>query len=127
MKNNGYKAKHEPELKQSIPTKQPDSVSYYISRNEVFTKLPNDTNEIIMLGNSLTHNFEWHEVFTDINIKNRGINGDITKGIIQRLREVVESQPKKYLLRLGLMICFIGFGHRHHFLQLPGDSSNNQK
>ena len=28
-----------------------------------------------------------------MNIKNRGINGDITKGVLQRLDEVIESKP----------------------------------
>ena len=47
----------------------PDSVKYFIGRNEVFKNLPNDTDEVIMLGNSLTHNFEWHEIFKNVNIK----------------------------------------------------------
>ena len=52
-----------------------------------------------MLGNSHTQNFEWHEIFKNINIKNRGINGDITYGILQRLDEIIESKPKKFLSR----------------------------
>jgi len=88
-------------LEQEPEIKQPDSVPYFIGRNEVFVKLPNDSNEVIMLGNSLTHNFEWHEMFRSVNIKNRGINADVTRGILQRLDEVIESKPIKYLLRLG--------------------------
>ncbi len=80
----------------------PDSVKYFIGRNEVFKNLPNDTDEVIMLGNSLTHNFEWHEIFKNVNIKNRGINSDITRGILQRLNEVVESKPKKIFIEIGV-------------------------
>lgn len=89
-------------LKQEQEIKQPDSVTYFIGRNEVFEKLPNDTNEVIMLGTSLTHNYEWHEIFSSVNIKNRGINSDITKGILQRLDEVVESKPKKIFIEVGI-------------------------
>lgn len=80
----------------------PDSVKYFIGRNEVFRILPNDTDEVIMLGNSLTHNFEWHEIFKNVNIKNRGINGDSSNGILHRLTEVVESNPKKIFIEIGI-------------------------
>ena len=85
----------------------PDSVKYFIGRNEVFKNLPNDTDEVIMLGNSLTHNFEWHEIFKNVNIKNRGINSDITRGILQRLNEVVESKPKKIFIGRGFLWLII--------------------
>lgn len=88
---------------------QPDSVSYFVGRNKVFSQLPNDTNEIIMLGNSLTHNFEWHEIFKHVNIKNRGINGDITKGVLQRLTEVIESNPKKVFIEIGINDLLHGY------------------
>jgi lysophospholipase L1-like esterase len=79
-----------------------DSVTYFIGRDEVLAKLPNDSNEVIMLGNSLTHNFEWHEIFTDVNIKNRGINGDVTLGVLQRLAEITESKPSKIFIEIGI-------------------------
>ena len=89
-------------LEQEPEIKQPDSIPYFIGRNEVFVKLPNDSNEVIMLGNSLTHNFEWHEMFRSVNIKNRGINADVTRGILQRLDEVIESKPNKIFIEIGI-------------------------
>ncbi len=103
-----YKSQQALELKKTNNV-QPDSVIYFIGRNEVFSKLPNDTNEIVMLGNSLTHNFEWHEMFKNVNIKNRGINGDITKGILQRLNEVIESKPKKVFVEIGINDLLHGY------------------
>lgn len=88
---------------------QPDSISYFVGRNKVFSELPNDSNEIIMLGNSLTHNFEWHEIFKHVNIKNRGINGDITKGVLQRLTEIIESNPKKVFIEIGINDLLHGY------------------
>jgi lysophospholipase L1-like esterase len=90
------------ESNQEPEVKQPDSVTYFVGRNEVLVKLPNDSNEVIMLGNSLTQNFEWHEMFRSVNIKNRGINTDVTKGILQRLDEVIESKPKKIFIEIGI-------------------------
>jgi lysophospholipase L1-like esterase len=85
-----------------VVTTQPVKVSYYLGRNEVFEKLPNTESEIVMVGNSLTHNFEWHEMFRDVNIINRGIGSDITKGVLQRLNEIIESKPLKIFLMIGI-------------------------
>ena len=90
------------ELNQMQEIKQSNFITYFVHRNEVFEKLPNDSDEVIMLGNSLTHNFEWHEIFRSVNIKNRGINSDITKGVLQRLDEIVESNPKKIFIEIGI-------------------------
>lgn len=82
--------------------KPSETITYFLKRDEVFSQLPNDSSEIIMLGNSLTHNFEWNEIFNDVNIKNRGINGDITMGVLQRLDEVLESNPLKIFIEIGI-------------------------
>ncbi|MBN2350669.1 MAG: sialate O-acetylesterase [Bacteroidales bacterium] len=103
---------HQYRLQQKIEKSnapQPGTVSYDLGRNEVFTKLPNNTNEIIMLGNSHTQNFEWHEIFGNVNIKNRGINGDITKGVLQRIAEVTESKPQKVFIEIGVNDLLNGF------------------
>ena len=85
-----------------VTTQQPDKVTYYIGKNEVFEKLPNTENEIIMVGNSITDNFEWHEIFRDVNIIDRGIGSDITKGVFQRLNEITESNPLKIFIMIGI-------------------------
>lgn len=87
----------------NTPSEIPEQNMYYfLGRNEVFEHLPNDSDEIIMLGNSLTHNFEWHEMFPNVKIKNRGINGDMTIGILNRLDEILESKPKKIFIEIGI-------------------------
>ena len=42
-------------------------------RATIFEALPVDTNDIVMLGNSLTHGCEWHELLGMPNVLNRGI------------------------------------------------------
>jgi lysophospholipase L1-like esterase len=75
--------------------------SYYYHRKEQFEMLPDTENEIIFLGNSITDQAEWHEIFNKLNIKNRGIGGDDTDGILERLDEVVSSHPDKIFLMIG--------------------------
>lgn len=76
--------------------------SYFMNRDKVFDSLPDDSNEVIMLGNSLTQNFEWHEVFKTVNIKNRGIHADNTLGVLNRISEITSSCPKKVFIEIGI-------------------------
>jgi predicted alpha-1,2-mannosidase len=75
--------------------------AYYYHRKEHFETLPNTMNEIIMLGNSITNGAEWHELFGIPNIKNRGIGGDDTDGILERLDEVTLSKPSRIFIMIG--------------------------
>ena len=76
--------------------------AYYYHKKEHFESLPNTENEIIFLGNSITDGAEWFELFGgNVNIKNRGIGGDDTDGVLERLSEVTESNPAKIFIMIG--------------------------
>jgi len=79
-----------------------DRGAYYYSKKGLFEIMPNDTNEIIFLGNSITDWCDWYELFGKANIKNRGIGGDVVTGVIERIDEVVSSKPKKIFLMIGI-------------------------
>lgn len=74
----------------------------YYQRASLFDMLPVDSNSIVMLGNSLTHGCEWHELFGMPNVLNRGINGDIVQGIRERVEPIVKGHPKKIFLLTGV-------------------------
>ena len=67
----------------------------------LYDVLPKDSNEIIFLGNSITYGCEWAELFRNPGIKNRGIGGDNTEGILERLTEITESKPDKIFIEIG--------------------------
>jgi lysophospholipase L1-like esterase len=79
-----------------------DFSTYYYQRLTLFEKLPDTPSEIIMLGNSITDGCEWSELLQNPNIKNRGISGDITEGVLYRLDEVTRSKPAKVFLLIGI-------------------------
>ena len=76
--------------------------NYYKAKKTIFEIMPNDTNEIIFLGNSITDYCDWYELFGKSNIKNRGIGGDVINGVINRLDEVTSSKPQKIFLMIGI-------------------------
>ena len=75
---------------------------YYYQKKSLFEQLPNTENEIIFLGDSITDGCSWAELFQDSCIKNRGISGDVTDGVLDRLREVIDSKPAKIFLMIGI-------------------------
>ncbi len=74
---------------------------FYFKVNQ-FKALPNTKDEIIFLGNSITAGGNWSELFQDIRMKNRGISGDVTEGILFRLDEITESKPSKIFIMIGI-------------------------
>lgn len=82
----------------------PDTLfsTYYHQRVTHFKTLPQTKGDIIFLGNSITDGAEWAELFADNHIKNRGISGDITAGVIARLNEVTDRKPAKIFLLIGV-------------------------
>jgi lysophospholipase L1-like esterase len=69
---------------------------------ELFKSYPNSTSDIIFLGNSITAGTDWNELLGMTNARNRGISGDITFGVIERLREVTEGKPAKVFILIGI-------------------------
>ena len=90
----------------SAQTRNPqfaDSIfsTYYHQRVSHFRTLPQTKDDIIFLGNSISDGGEWSELFNDLQVKNRGISGDITAGVLHRLDEVYSRKPAKVFLLIG--------------------------
>ena len=75
--------------------------TYYHQRATLFRLLPQSPDDIIMMGNSITDGGEWSDMFNDRRMKDRGISGDISAGILHRLKDVVKGKPKKIFLMIG--------------------------
>jgi len=77
---------------------------YYRHKSSQFQILPKpgSGSKILFLGDSLTDECEWIELFADLRIGNRGISGDTTDGILARLAQVTEYHPEKIFLLIGI-------------------------
>ncbi len=67
-----------------------------------FENYPNASGDIIFLGNSITARAHWNELLQLPNARNRGISGDTTFGILERLDEITEGQPSKIFILIGI-------------------------
>lgn len=87
---------------ETVFNNKPAVKPYYYDRKEHFETLPIKKNSIVFLGDSLTDYAEWSELFPSQTIYNRGIAADTTSGILNRLKEIVESQPSKLFVMAGI-------------------------
>lgn len=87
----------------SLPV-YPDSIfnTYYWQRFTHFRTLPRTKGDIIFVGNSITDGSGWGELFNDLHVKNRGISGDNTAGVLNRLTEITDRKPAKVFLMIGV-------------------------
>lgn len=79
-----------------------NAILYFLNRQQYFEVFPKDSNSIIFLGNSLTQNFEVTELLKNLKIKNRGIYGDFTGGVLNRINSIIQAHPQKVFIEIGL-------------------------
>ena len=86
------------------PIKSADRIysTYYYQRASHFEELPTSSKDIIFLGNSITDGAEWSELFQNRHVKNRGISGDTTWGVYDRLNTILKGNPRKIFLLIGI-------------------------
>jgi lysophospholipase L1-like esterase len=58
--------------------------------------------DYVFIGNSITAGANWSKLLDLPQAKNRGISGDITYGVLQRLEEVIDGKPKKLFVLIGI-------------------------
>lgn len=86
----------------TLPYDTSYTFAHYKVRRAFYEGLPDGKNEIVFLGNSITENGDWNELFKNKRIVNRGIGGDVCFGLLNRLDEVISSKPKQVFLMIGI-------------------------
>ena len=74
----------------------------YKFKVQLYESYPHSKKDIVFLGNSITDRVDWNELLGMRHVHNRGISGDITFGVLQRLNEVIEGHPAKVFILIGI-------------------------
>ena len=64
-----------------------------------YRMMPNTRDEIVFAGDSIVHSIPWADYYSVI--RNRGMSGDTTDGLRQRLDEILESKPRAIFFGVG--------------------------
>ncbi len=74
----------------------------YLQKIAEFKATPVEKKDYVFLGNSITAGGNWSTLLGLPHAKNRGISGDITFGVLERLDEVIAGKPKKLFVLIGI-------------------------
>ncbi|GAA4306987.1 GDSL-type esterase/lipase family protein [Aestuariibaculum suncheonense] len=81
--------------------------THYKQRINHFKNNPLKLSEIVFIGNSITEQGkDWNGKFKSSAIRNRGIAGDVTDGVLKRLEEITYYQPKAVFILIGINDLF---------------------
>ena len=57
--------------------------------------------DVVFLGDSITEGGLWSEWFPQLPLRNRGIGGDTTAGVLRRLDSAIDGDPRALFLLIG--------------------------
>jgi len=80
----------------------PNLPEQYAARRAKFKLEPIVTGKIVFAGNSFIEGGNWKKLLKDSTVINRGIYGDNTFGLLQRLDEIIRLKPSSIFLMIGI-------------------------
>jgi lysophospholipase L1-like esterase len=91
-----------PGAKLRIATHTDFARGHYPARLAEFAQDPLQCGDIVMLGDSLTERQDWKGVLNVRQmVRNRGIAGDTTDGVLARLDEIIAAKPRAVFIMIG--------------------------
>lgn len=58
-------------------------------------------NDVVFIGDDLTAEALWSELFPELSVRNRGMNGQTTKEMLLRLPGIAQARPRVVLINSG--------------------------
>jgi lysophospholipase L1-like esterase len=77
------------------------SCRHYEQKSDFFRHHKIEPGDIVFLGDSITDGACWDELFPNLPVKNRGINADTTKGVLNRLDPIISGHPAAIFILIG--------------------------
>lgn len=71
-------------------------------RLDLFKNISVTSEDIVFVGNSITNGGQWADIFPCCKVKNRGISGNTTQMVLDRLSMITTGSPKKIFLLIGV-------------------------
>lgn len=75
---------------------------YYLQKKAIFESLDTEAPDKIFLGDSITDHGEFQEYYPKEKVLNRGIAEDTSIGVLNRIAEVVDRNPKEVYIMIGI-------------------------
>ena len=80
---------------------------HYFDREELFAQMPKRSDHALIIGDSLVEHGDWAELLDDPTMRNRGILGDDSLGVLHRIEKYLKPiPPRKVCLLVGINDLF---------------------
>jgi lysophospholipase L1-like esterase len=96
-----YKATKTTGIKTPVKYDYSKKTTYYLNRQTVYDLFPIKKNDVVFAGDSHTQRFDLAEYFPNKKIRNRGIDSDISQGLLLRLKQILPGHPSKLFIEIG--------------------------
>jgi lysophospholipase L1-like esterase len=75
---------------------------YFYERKSFFEEHGGHQYDVVFIGDSITDSAEWEDLFPSLKIANRGINGDRTDGVLERMDSIYSTNARKAFIMIGI-------------------------
>lgn len=82
---------------------------YYHEKISLFEQDERQDYDVVFIGDSLTDGADWQSFFNHYDIANRGINGDTSRGIANRINNITKTGATKAFVMMGVNDLRRGF------------------
>lgn len=80
----------------------PNYLSLYYRIRELYFALDlYPSHAVVFFGDSITDDGDWSKLFPNSLVENRGIGGDTTRGLLNRLNQIIAQNPSQIFLMVG--------------------------
>ncbi|MDQ6972149.1 MAG: GDSL-type esterase/lipase family protein [Mariprofundaceae bacterium] len=80
----------------------PDHDGRYYERQKAFSACEDCVYDIVMVGDSLIDHGDWGALIPFRKIANRGISGDDTRGVLERMDSILDTGARRAFIMLGI-------------------------
>lgn len=76
-------------------------IDHYLMKNNLNEKMGQQDSVIAFIGDSQIEYCNWNELLNRDDVLNRGIAGDVTSGVLARVKELTRHNPAKVFVQVG--------------------------
>lgn len=84
------------------PSPIPSHSPYYYHKKSFFEQHGGHDYDVVFIGDSITDGAEWQDLFPALKIANRGIDGDRTDGVLNRLESIYSTSSSSAFIMIGI-------------------------
>lgn len=76
--------------------------AYYRHKTSFFELHARENYDVVFIGDSLIDGADWYDIFPAYRIANRGVGGDSTAGVLNRMDTIINTRAKTAFIMIGV-------------------------